>query len=148
MAIALIVLFFLLKKRSLAFVLLVAYAGSGLLAQVLKVVVAAPRPRAYFEGLGQQLQAVAGVDLLRSATSFPSGHTATAFALAASLVLLHPWWNRHWWLAALLAVLVGFSRIHLGQHFLADVWVGSMLGVAAAWAGYAWLRRWQPRWAA
>jgi membrane-associated phospholipid phosphatase len=148
LAIALVLLFFFTQKKPLAFVLLAAYAGSGLVAQLLKELVAAPRPLAYFEGLGQQLQAVEGVELLRSANSFPSGHTATAFAVATALVLLHPWWNRRWWLAALLAVLVGFSRIHLGQHFLADVWVGSMLGVGAAWAGLAWYRRWQPRWAA
>jgi membrane-associated phospholipid phosphatase len=60
--------------------------------------------------------------------SFPSGHTATAFALA---VLLSLWYPRGTavWLA--LAGGVAWSRVALGSHFPSDVLAGAALGSAA-----------------
>jgi undecaprenyl-diphosphatase len=68
--------------------------------------------------------------------SFPSGHTATAFAGAMVVAALYP---RLRWPALGLAALVGLSRVYLGVHFALDVLAGAALGIivgtAAVWAG-------------
>lgn len=81
--------------------------------------------------------------------SFPSGHTATAFAAATVLALFHP---RLRVPALVVAAVVGFSRIYLGVHFWADVVVGAvfgvLIGVAMTWVGLqveALVRRRHPR---
>lgn len=74
--------------------------------------------------------------LTPSSASFPSGHTATAFATAAVVGVFHP---RLRWPLFGLAALVGLSRIYLGVHFWLDVLAGAALGLAiglgAAWGG-------------
>jgi len=69
--------------------------------------------------------------------SFPSGHTITAFAVAASLSRFYPE------LAVGLlfcAVSVAASRVLLGMHFLSDVVAGAAIGAAVA-CGSVWLVR-------
>ncbi|MFE9930849.1 bifunctional phosphatase PAP2/diacylglycerol kinase family protein [Streptomyces sp. NPDC005533] len=62
-------------------------------------------------------------------TSFPSGHSASAFAFTAGLALESPGWA-----AALapVAASVAFSRVYTGVHYPSDVVAGAALGVAAA----------------
>lgn len=119
------VLFFFIKTQRLSMVLLSSYIVSGLLAQLLKRIADTPRPIAYFT-LDQYNKFVDGVNNA-SAHSFPSGHTTSAFALATVLACYTK--NRLLQLAyLLLAVVVGYSRIYLGQHFLTDVFGGAVLG--------------------
>jgi undecaprenyl-diphosphatase len=61
--------------------------------------------------------------------SFPSGHSAAAFGGAYLLGRVYP---RQRWLLYLLAGLVGFSRIYLGDHYPGDVVSGALSGVALA----------------
>ncbi|MFF5783964.1 phosphatase PAP2 family protein [Streptomyces sp. NPDC012693] len=61
--------------------------------------------------------------------SFPSGHTASAVAFATAVgVVLPP--------AAVplqvLAMAVGYSRVHTGVHYPGDVAAGAVLGIASA----------------
>lgn len=64
--------------------------------------------------------------------SFPSGHSATAFAGAWLLRKYYPNWSRlHYTVAA----LVGFCRVYLGVHYPSDVVVGAAAGTLLA-AGY------------
>lgn len=142
----LLALYFLFRKKmSLAFLIGVGFAVSGILVQIGKYFFAMPRPDPYFKALGQTIEGVSNVALLQSFTSFPSGHTATAFATATALVLMSRWWQKQWWLAGCMAVLVGYSRVYLGQHFPLDVLVGSVIGVLSAVGCWAWLQYRKPR---
>lgn len=58
--------------------------------------------------------------------SFPSGHSAAAFGGAW---LLNHKFPRFWGLRYLVAGLVAFSRIYLGDHYPGDVASGSLLGM-------------------
>lgn len=69
------------------------------------------------------------------ASSFGSGHTITAFAIAVSLLLTLPRDTR--WVgvvAVVLAALVGLSRIYRGLHWPTDVVAGAAAGTACALA--------------
>lgn len=63
-------------------------------------------------------------------SSFPSGH-ATAGACAAELLAADMGHRRMWWT---LAVVVGWSRIHVGVHHPSDVLAGWVVGAGAAHA--------------
>lgn len=60
-------------------------------------------------------------------SSFPAGHAATAFAGATLLAYLVP---RATGLFALLATLIGFSRVYVGVHYPTDVLAGAAIGLA------------------
>lgn len=64
--------------------------------------------------------------------SFPSGHTtsASSLAMAFTMSFRKKWWV--WLLAAVYALSVGFSRMYLGVHTPADVFVGILMTVVMA----------------
>ena len=67
--------------------------------------------------------------------SFPSGHAARAFLIATLAIILGPGW-----LAMILlawAPLVTFSRVLMGVHYLSDVIVGALIGIAFAYIGWS-----------
>jgi membrane-associated phospholipid phosphatase len=63
--------------------------------------------------------------------AFPSGHAATAFAVAS--VLERHLGYRAAWPTLLAAAYVGTSRLHDNRHFLSDVIFGSAVGIATGW---------------
>lgn len=76
--------------------------------------------------------------------SFPSGHTATAFALATSLSLRYP----KWYViapSAIWACSVGVSRMNEGVHYPSDVLTGALLGAGFAVAN-VYINRWLNKW--
>ncbi len=94
-----------------------------------------PRPHPYFFYTTReldQINLIDGVELLVGSTSFPSGHSMSAFALYGLLALL--WKNKKVFGIAcfLTAFFIALSRVYLVQHFLKDIYVGSLIGLSIA----------------
>jgi membrane-associated phospholipid phosphatase len=119
------------------FSLLIALSGMLILpvGYLLKDQIGVERPKTFFEhkGIYERVVVVPEVELNSGRTSFPSGHTMSAFALYSMLTLLMGRRYERWGLFfALLAILVAVSRIFLVQHFLADILAGAVAGLVCA----------------
>jgi len=120
-----LICFFLLDKKPLGLTIFYSFLSSGLMVQIVKHLKDSDRPQLVF-GTSVPQYFIKGIEFAHN-NSFPSGHTATAFAMATVCILMM---KKKWQLHALLAaMLVGFSRIYLGQHFLLDVIVGAFIGI-------------------
>ena len=111
-------------KREAAVDLLVLLVVTMLVTDAIKILTARARP----------CDALAGVQLLsyypcaaESDPAFPSGHTSRAFAVAGFLLVRISW--RPAAPMAVLASLIGLSRIYLGVHWPTDVVAGAGLGI-------------------
>ena len=129
------VILLILRKKKKAITLILAFIYSGILVQIVKRSFPMPRPRYFFEQEHfQYTHFVDGVSTYGS-NSFPSGHTASAFAMATVLVLVFK--KKRISLACILAAaIIGYSRIYLAQHFPIDVTVGALAGVSCALMSY------------
>lgn len=113
------VLFWVVDLRLEAIMVVVVSAISSLLSALIKLVVARPRPSA---SLVEVIQAATG-------KSFPSGHVMSyvafwglLFSLGVILFTGNRWWRTALLIiSALFVVLVGPSRIYLGDHWATDV---------------------------
>lgn len=93
----------------------------------LKLLFEFPRPSEIFES--SEVRAALGKYDMHY--SFPSGHAVFSSLLAATLwplLIL-----RYRFLALLIVLAVGFSRIWLGAHFPADIVAGYVIGLSCAW---------------
>lgn len=112
-------------------------AGTFVLAYGLKYIVDRQRPYERYPG---RVHPYSHEDT----PSFPSGHTATAFALATSLSIKYP----KWYViapSALWACSVGFSRMNEGVHYPSDVLAGAAIGAGCAVAN-VYINRWLNKW--
>src|SRR6266704_1487323 len=126
----------LVRLRLESLILVVLCVSSTLLNGLLKLIVARPRPTA---SLVEIVQKAAG-------QSFPSGHVMAylafwGFLFSLGVILFK---GNRWWCVALLivpalfVVLVGPSRIYLGDHWASDV-LGAYL-IGGLWLGlFLWL---------
>lgn len=125
--IAMAVILFLLKKHRQAGVSI----GAGLLTNLilcnwtLKPLIGRIRP----------FMVNTAVELLvkaPSSASFPSGHTASSFAVVGVLwAVKHPLWKP----AAVVAALMAFSRLYLYVHWPTDILGGIVVGWLCGWFG-------------
>ncbi len=121
---AFLTLIFLIRKRYWAIVAYwVAMGGVGLTVRFAKRFISRARPEdvAYYQ-----------VEHF----SFPSGHATTAMALFGMLAYFlyrhegsRPYRPVILWGAIVLILLVSFSRVYLGVHFLSDVMAGMLVGL-------------------
>ena len=117
--------FFLWQRQRYAFLALVlAVPGGALLNVITKYAIARHRPT------------FADPILTLTSYSFPSGHALGSTVLYGVLAAVAVWTvtNRRWRVltvasASLLIVLVSFSRIYLGVHYLSDVVAGVLGGI-------------------
>lgn len=117
---------FLVRKSFVRAVMFVLFACSGWVAsEAFKLIVARhrPDPALLLDPLAPET----------GSNSFPSGHTAFAVALAFALYFLvrgTRWGVITAWAGAVLAVVMGWSRIYIGVHYPSDV-VASFLATSA-----------------
>jgi membrane-associated phospholipid phosphatase len=126
-AVTLALLFVRFRWALLSFV---CFAVTSLAAQIGKhlIFTGHPRPFRYFaEHSGfPPLHIVEGV-VMGTLKSFPSGHSTSAFSVFLVLTFIVK--DKRWGLAfVLLAALAAYSRVYLAQHFVEDVFAGSILG--------------------
>ena len=106
-------LFFSTKnKRKLIIPLVASFATAAIITLGLKHIIARPRPL---------------VDALTSPStfSFPSGHATFIFTPLAFFNKEYPKFK---WIWLVIAIVVAFSRVYLGVHYLSDVISGSIIG--------------------
>lgn len=99
--------------------------------QGLKHLVDRPRPAFLRHGFHHQFL---------TTSSFPSNHTAVAFAMAYLVARLYPAWHTML-LLYVLAGLIGLSRVYLREHYPLDVLGGAALGTYLAHGLLPWLSR-------
>jgi len=110
------------RKRSYITPLLLAIIGSEIFTGLGKVILRRPRP--------------ALAVYAEHSFSFPSGHAAIAVALYGFLMYIFIRNAKRWrikinlFFAGIgLILLIGFSRLYLGVHYVSDVWGGYLVGV-------------------
>lgn len=103
---------------------------------LLKQVFQSERPILYLDKMGWDgPMSVLDYHIVTGHTSFPSGHSMAGWALF-TLMAAHirkPWFSI---LCLFLATAVSISRIYLVVHFLRDVVVGAMVGIALGYGVY------------
>lgn len=109
-------------------IILYCFAISTLLTQIPKQVFFPTITRPIASGIDlSQLHTVKGV-AMHQLNSFPSGHTATAFTIFLLTVFLFKN-NKLVLIGLIYAMLCGYSRIYLGQHFPMDVGGGIIVAI-------------------
>ena len=123
-------LFWIFKKRSYILPFAIAVISSGIIGYVSKFIIDRERP-------DQQFALV-----IEKTDAFPSLHSATVSAILGFLIYFV--WKENdnknselvfTILSILLILLVGFSRLYLGVHYLSDVIVGYLVGVFCVLVG-------------
>lgn len=138
------VIFLLFVKYRYAIISGISLFLTGLTVQLLKHTVFSGnlRPELFFKlhyHGSYKLHTVAGVEPAHF-FSFPSGHTAAAFALFFSAALFVK--NKYLkFLLLIFALLVGYSRIYLSWHFLSDALAGSLTGIIITSVTYLLINR-------
>ncbi len=100
------------------------------------------RPFNYFSGT-YELHLIPGVDM-HSFNSFPSGHSASAFGIffMAALITKN---NSLKFIFFVIALLTAYSRVYLSQHFLTDIYFGSLISSVFTFIMFYFGMKWQKK---
>ncbi|MBO9205163.1 MULTISPECIES: phosphatase PAP2 family protein [Niastella] len=142
-SIAIFLILLLVERTALAMQVITSYLFSGIVSQLLKRAVQAPRPHAIISN-AEYPYFIEGITHTGT-TSFPSGHTTSVFALA-TILALNTKDKRFSLIYLITAIITGYSRIYLGQHFLADVTAGALIGTLSGLLVYWYLRQVRIEW--
>jgi undecaprenyl-diphosphatase len=99
-------------------------ASVGVTATVVNLAIKPLGRRARPDRVAHEIPQARQVRMPKSA-SWPSGHTAAAFAFATGVSGVLPWDGGA---LHLLAAAVGYSRVHTGVHYPSDVILGALTG--------------------
>lgn len=126
------------RTRLLGITAVLAWALSGACVLTIKAFVDRPRPTNLVETIRTPGELIFH-------GSFPSGHTATSFAIAIVVALGWPLARRKLAgaIALTVAFLVGVSRVYRGVHYPTDVIAGASLGLICGILVYCALARWR-----
>ncbi|WP_420147586.1 phosphatase PAP2 family protein [Spirosoma sp.] len=129
-------------NRRIGLMAFASFALSSLTSEFLKKIIFSnsPRPLKFFEHSTYQYHVIEGLEI-HSINSFPSGHTTTAFAMFSLLALLDSRKERGL-ICLALAILTGYSRVYLFQHFVEDAYVGSLVGTISSVIVYLLMDQW------
>lgn len=111
------------KKREWIIPLWLSIGITAIATIFIKIIVSRARP---FEALMLPLIQGAKYSFAAWNTSFPSLHTAAAFSLVPILDKEFP---RLKWFWIILALLISFSRLYVGVHYLSDILAGCLIGL-------------------
>lgn len=125
-----LVVYFIYKEGKKMLPLLISsFALTTAITQVCKYLIVPDELRPTSAITNEFIHTVAGVTVHATA-SFPSGHTATAFVFYLIFCLVFE--NKLWLVTGLLyALIVGYSRIYLAQHFPFDVAAGIVVAIVS-----------------
>ena len=125
-----LIMYFIYKEGKKMLPLLISsFALTTAFTQVCKYLIVPDELRPTSAITNEFIHTVEGVTVHATA-SFPSGHTATAFVFYLIFCLV---FENKWWLIAglLYALIVGYSRIYLAQHFPFDVAAGIVVAIVS-----------------
>ncbi len=100
-----------------------AAAGAGFVVQILKVAVGRTRPELWLGPFHH---------VFPSASSFPSGHTVGAFAIAGVITFASKGFSLRT-ASLLIATAIAFARVLTFRHWPSDVVASAMIGLAFGW---------------
>ncbi|MGZ7095152.1 MAG: phosphatase PAP2 family protein [Methanobacterium sp.] len=109
------------KGRKVALVCITALVAGYFISEILKIMVARPRPYEVLEGVR--------VLVTTSGYSWPSGHSVAsfiAFTIYGMAVIGRRYGLFYFFL---LVCLIMFSRIYIGVHYPSDVLSGALIGI-------------------
>lgn len=145
-AVAVVCLLFKKGRRTGATMLVALLLGLLVTNLALKNGIARPRPYAdelstfftYWQAIGHGLE--------NEIYSFPSGHATASFAAMTAVFLCGN--KKYSYLAYVLALLIGFSRIYIQVHYASDIVGGALAGTLCGIGAWLLIRFWFKKMAA
>lgn len=139
-AVAVVCLLFKKGRRTGATMLVALLLGLLVTNLALKNGIARPRPYAdelstfftYWQAIGHGLES--------EIYSFPSGHATASFAAMTAVFLCGN--KKYSFLAYVLALLIGFSRIYIQVHYASDIVGGALVGTLCGIGAWLLIRFW------